>query len=87
MAGRFARHVTTISIHSPRMRGDAISQDQYKPAAGISIHSPRMRGDLLEPVRAFIRVVISIHSPRMRGDEWDKVGCWKQKTFQSTPLA
>ena len=38
-------YIRVISIHSPRMRGDAIDPIG-SDILDISIHSPRMRGDV-----------------------------------------
>ena len=58
----------SISIHSPRMRGDAIC-DCNAIKQVISIHSPCMRGDSTVTVNKSNHRNVSIHFPlRMRGE-------------------
>ena len=75
-----------ISIHSPRMRGDAssgLSRPDLAHFNPLPSHEGR-RADwqLLAPI-----IRISIHSPRMRGDAPTWVYVETVKPFQSTPLA
>ena len=56
-----------VSIHAPRMRGDAYPASARLRGDAVSIHAPRMRGDLVA-ADLLVKALVSIHAPRMRGD-------------------
>ena len=62
----------SISIHSPRARGDLSRHFRSLFHRLISIHSPRARGDKLGLAKDYALRKISIHSPRARGDAQER---------------
>ena len=58
----------TISIHSLRVEGDALSELNSFERKYISIHSLRVEGDVDDFIQSIYWLTISIHSLRVEGD-------------------
>ena len=76
-----------ISIHSPRMRGDARPVAVLYSVSRYFNPLPSHEGRHQRDVNLVIKKLISIHSPRMRGDFVAKLHAGELVLFQSTPLA
>ena len=82
MAGRVLARGVQVSIHAPRVRGDAETAHRLHQAR-VSIHAPRVRGDA-----RFLRDLhhrhVSIHAPRVRGDSSRRLAT-RTNGFNSRP--